>query len=86
MQEGMASLRGSMLGLLEGDAPKEGEPSPLASVDAAKAAKHVPERLAVPTNPARCERLGGKHNILWLSRSRNLQMLRNHYAAPTQGL
>ncbi|KAF5842555.1 hypothetical protein DUNSADRAFT_6405 [Dunaliella salina] len=39
IQEGMASLRGSMLGLLEGDAPKEGEPSPLASVDAAKAAK-----------------------------------------------
>lgn len=39
LQEGMSRLSCSMLGLLEGDTPKEGEPSPLASVDAADAHK-----------------------------------------------
>ena len=39
MQEGLATLRGSMLGLIEGDAPKEGEPSPLAVLDASEARK-----------------------------------------------
>jgi hypothetical protein len=38
-QEGLASLRGSMLGLLEGDMPREGEPSPLAALDASESRK-----------------------------------------------